>query len=244
MSSHPAMTVSLVERCWSVAGAVSTVLAALGRAEPRLDVLTRAVTRHMNERGDPGSPGAHGYVDRRADLYTIDPHALRCIAEDVEREMEDLMAELAARGRPDLDEDVIAEAARMELAARDGRASSVCHELEMMISRFSLLCGYVGRDDEEEAEVHALAKALDDAGVHPGWPICEREARFIGRRKRRHSDTQEILRMLGWTGAWPMSATPAPVIARALLSRKLEEAELRYVDRLNEAFTAMKRGEL
>ena len=92
--------------------------------------------------------------------------------------------------------------------------------------------------------MHALAKALDDAGVHPGWPICEREARFIGRRKRRHSDTQEILRMLGWTGAWPMSATPAPVIARALLSRKLEEAELRYVDRLNEAFTAMKRGEL
>ena len=227
MSSHPAMTVSLVERCWSVAGAVSTVLAALGRAEPRLDVLTRAVTRHMNERGDPGSPGAHGYVDRRADLYTIDPHALRCIAEDVEREMEDLMAELAARGRPDLDEDVIAEAARMELAARDGRASSVCHELEMMISRFSLLCGYVGRDDEEEAEVHALAKALDAAGVHPGWPICEREARFVGRRKRRHSDTQEILRMLGWTGTWPMSASPAPVIARSLLAIKaMERGEL------------------
>ena len=132
----------------------------------------------------------------------------------------------------------------MELAARDGLASSVCHEIEMMISRFSLLSGYVGRDDEEEVEVHALAKALDVAGVHPGWPICEREARFVGRRKRRHSDTQEILRMLGWTGAWPMSATPAPVIARALLSRKLEEAELRYVDRLNEAFAAMKRGEL
>ena len=113
MSSQP-MIVSLVERCWSVAGAVSTVLAALGRAEPRLDVLTRAVTRHMVERGDPGSP-AHGHVDRRADLYTIDPHALRCIAEDVEREMEELTAELASRGRPDLDEDVIAEAARMDL---------------------------------------------------------------------------------------------------------------------------------
>ena len=224
--SSQTMIVSLVERCWSVAGAVSTVLAALGRAEPRADVLTRA---------------SGTLVDRRADLYTIDPHALRCIAEDVEREMEELMTELASRGRPDLDEDVIAEAARMELAARDGRASSVCHEIEMMISRFSLLSGYVGRDDEEEVEVHALAKALDVAGVHPGWPICEREARFIGLRKRRHSDTQEILRMLGWTGAWPMSATPAPVIASELLARRLEEAELRYVDRLNEA---MKRGSL
>ena len=98
--SSQTMIVSLVERCWSVAGAVSTVLAALGRAEPRADVLTRA---------------SGTLVDRRADLYTIDPHALRCIAEDVEREMEELVAELASHGRPDLDEDVIAEAARMDL---------------------------------------------------------------------------------------------------------------------------------
>lgn len=113
-----AKTVALVERCWSAAGAVSTVLAALERGEPRADVLSRAVARYMAELGDPGSPGAHGYVDRRADLYRLDSYALDCVAEDVEREMMELLAELASRGRPDLDEDVIAEAARMEIQAR------------------------------------------------------------------------------------------------------------------------------
>lgn len=104
-----------------MAGAVSTVLAALGRAQPRADVLTRA---------------SGTLVDRRADLYTIDPYALRCIAEDIEREIEELTAELASRGRPDLDEDVIAEAARMELAARKRPA---CNCLAACLARVSEL---------------------------------------------------------------------------------------------------------
>lgn len=108
----------IVERCWTLAGAVSSLLYALGWAEIREDVLTRAVVRLMVAAGDPGSPGAHGYVDRRADLYALDLYTLRCLADDLEREHDELIAELAARGRPDLAEATIAEAAYQEASTR------------------------------------------------------------------------------------------------------------------------------
>ena len=90
-----------------------------------------------------------------------------------------------------------------------------------MTHRFSLLCGYTGRNDDEEREVHALSAALASAGAHPGWPVTPRDPRFVGRRGgRRQSDTREILHLLGWDEAWSMSTSPAPVIAAALLRER------------------------
>jgi hypothetical protein len=42
------------------------------------------------------------------------------------------------------------------------------------IARYGSLCAWTGRDDAEEAEVHALDAALHASGLHPGWPIVPR----------------------------------------------------------------------
>ncbi len=42
------------------------------------------------------------------------------------------------------------------------------------IARYGSLCAWTGRDDAEEAEVHALDATLQASGLHPGWPIVPR----------------------------------------------------------------------
>jgi hypothetical protein len=59
-----------------------------------------------------------------------------------------------------------------------------------MINRFALLCGVAGRDDEQEAEVHALSRALSDLDEHPGWPIVER-LQTAGRRRQEESNVTD-----------------------------------------------------
>lgn len=128
----------LVERCWTLAGAVSSLLCALGWAEIREDVLTRAVVRWMIAAGNPGAPGAHGYVDGRADLYQLDARSLRCIAEDLDREHDELLDEISARAGvgPDLEEAIIAAAAAQEASTR--RRNAIYHS---RIWSRCLICG-------------------------------------------------------------------------------------------------------
>ncbi len=94
----------LVERCWTLAGAAASLLCALGWAEIREDVLAR-------------SAGLES-LDRRAGLYALNTIALGRLAENLEREHDELLDELAARWRHDLDEATIAEAAYQEDSTR------------------------------------------------------------------------------------------------------------------------------
>ena len=114
----------LVERCWTLACAVSGLLSALGWGEAREDVLARM--------------SGHESLDRRAWLYDLDTIALARIAADLDREHDALLDELAARAGvgPDLDEAIIAAAADQEASMR--RRIAIYHS---RIWSRCLLCG-------------------------------------------------------------------------------------------------------
>jgi hypothetical protein len=49
-----------------------------------------------------------------------------------------------------------------------------CSKCNPRLARFSFLCGYPGRSDSEEEEVHRLQKDLIELNEDPGWIIYPR----------------------------------------------------------------------
>lgn len=88
-----------VSRVWTLAGCLAVVV------ERPQEELLREVT-------------GIDTLDRRADLYSLTLAGLERCAELLEQAHMQAVCELALRGRPDLDEQTIAEAARLELRRR------------------------------------------------------------------------------------------------------------------------------
>jgi hypothetical protein len=59
-----------------------------------------------------------------------------------------------------------------------GIADTLPKEVGRDFRRFSFLSGYAMRDDEEEAELIALRRKLQTAGIDPQWEIVPREVNF------------------------------------------------------------------
>lgn len=108
-----------VERAWTLAECVAALRVAVGRGctqeEALADVLAPAMLL------PPALPEWRPGHPNRADLYRLH-YVLREICSALTRRHDALVAELvaviASRGRPDLDEQTIAEAARLELRSR------------------------------------------------------------------------------------------------------------------------------